>query len=224
LPYGRYVAWRDRGASARIAAARADETGGGVEALLSFLPDQVTDGVAAACAELVGRGSPWLRAAALCVLAARPEHVRAELLAPHLADANAHVRAAALQAVRRAPQVWELLTPHVGRRLADVNPDVCQAAAALAREMRATGLVPALIDGLAEDVRRRRPACFAARTRALEHLTGEVFRPQPEWRVGEPIFDDGWWLGRECVAASWGAWLAAGGSAGGGPVVPPAQR
>jgi hypothetical protein len=79
--------------------------------------------------------------------------------------------------------------------------------------MRATALVPALIDGLAEDVRRRRPACFAARTGALEHLTGTALRAQPEWRVGERLFDDRWWLGHQRVAASWREWLAGGGRA-----------
>lgn len=209
-PYGRYLAWRDRTATARIAAARDGDGDGAVEALLSFLPDQVTDEAAAACAELLGRGSPRLTAAALCVMAARPEHVEAELLASRLSDANAGVRAAALRAVRAAPHVWGPLTPRVATRLADVDADVCQAAAQLAGEMRATGLVPALVDGFAEDVRRRRPACFAARTRALEQLTGAVFRPQPEWRVGEPLFDDRWWLRHERVAASWREWLGAG--------------
>jgi len=206
-PYARYVSWRRGAAPARIAAA-ADAA---VEALLSFLPDQVTDEVALACVKLLGSGSPVLTAAALCVLAARPEHISVELLAPHLADANVYVRAAALRAVRAAPHVWEALTPGVGRRLSDTDPDVSQAAAHLAGEMRAVELVPALVESLAEDIGRRRPACLVARTRALERLTGEAFPPQPEWRAGEPLFDDRWWLAREGVAASWREWLATGG-------------
>jgi hypothetical protein len=93
-------------------------------------------------------------------------------------------------------------------RLADTNPDVCQAAAELAGEMRAVQLVEGLVEGLARDVGRRWPSCFAARTTALERLTGQAFAVDLEWRPGEPIFDDRWWLARERVAASWRAWLA----------------
>jgi hypothetical protein len=67
----------------------------------------------------------------------------------------------------------------VGTRLADVNPHVRQAVSDLAGEMRADQLVPALIDGLAEDVRRRRPACFAART-FMQTWRGLAAAPPPE--------------------------------------------
>lgn len=207
-PYERYVDWRACSTSIRIAAARADDGDEAVEALLSFLPDQVTDEVAAVSVGLLRRGSPWRRAAALCTLAARPEQLGATLLEPHLLDANAHVRAAALHAVRAAPHAWEPLVPHVGMRLADTNPDVSQAAVALAEEMQATELLEALVDGLAEGVRHRRPSCFSARRRALEHLTGVAFRHEPEWRIGESLFDDHWWRAREGVAASWRTWLS----------------
>jgi serine protease AprX len=207
-PYRRYVAWRDRSSATRIASARADDGAEAVEALLSFLPDQVNDEVAGASVGLLQRSSPRMKAAALCVLAAQPDHVSAELLRPHLADANVHVRGAALTAVRAAPHVWEPLLPNVGGRLADTSPEVCQAAAELAEDMRAVQLVEALVDGLTEDIRRRWPTCFNARTRALERLTGAAFRPRSEWRVGQPVFDDRWWLAREGVAANWRAWLA----------------
>lgn len=162
LPHGRYVDWRACSTSARIAAARADDGGETVEPLLSFLPDHVTEEVAAVSVGLLRRASPWRTAATLCTLAARPEQLGATLLEPHLLDANAHVRVAALHAVGPAPHVWEPLVRHVGRRLAVTNPDVSQAAAALAQEMQATQLVEALVDGLGEDVRRRRPSCFSA--------------------------------------------------------------
>lgn len=207
-PYRRYVDWRDRSAASRIASVRASDDAEAVEALLSFLPDQVDDEVAAASAGLLQRSSPRLKAAALCVLTAQPDHVSADLLRPHLADANVHVRAAALGAVRAAPHVWEPLLPHVRRMLTDNSPDLCQAAAELAEDMGAVQLVEALVDGLEEDLRRRWPTCFNARTRALERLTGTAFRPRYEWRVGQPVFDDRWWAAREGVAAAWHGWLA----------------
>jgi hypothetical protein len=73
----------------------------------------------------------------------RPDHLDAEVVRPHLSDRNRCVRAAALRAVRAAPAVWEPLLPDVERRLADASPDLCQAAAELTGEMRATGGVPA---------------------------------------------------------------------------------
>jgi hypothetical protein len=66
----------------------------------------------------------------------------------------------------------------------------------------------ALVDGLEEDVRRRWPTCFHARRSALERLTGTVFRPSYEWRVGQHVFDDRWWRAFEGVAANWRDWLA----------------
>ncbi len=207
-PYRRYVDWRDRSTATRIASARADDDAEAVEALLSFLPDQVNAEVAAASAGLLQRSSPRLKTAALCVLAAQPDHVSAELLRPHLADANLHVRAAALGAVRAAPHVWDPLLPLVRRVLSDTSPDLCQAAAELAEDMGAVLLVEALVDGLEEDVRRRWPTCFNARTRALERLTGTAFRPRYEWRVGQTVFDDRWWLAHEGTVANWRAWLA----------------
>jgi hypothetical protein len=179
-----------------------------VEALLSFLPDQVTDEVGAACADLLRQGSPWRTAAALCALAARPDHLDAEVLRPHMLDANVHVRAAALHAVRAAPQVWGPLATDVGRRLADPDPDVCQAAAALATDVQDTRLLEPLVDGLAEDVRRRWLSCFAARITALEHLTGVAFRPEPDWRFGECPYEEQSWRARAGVAASWRRWLS----------------
>jgi hypothetical protein len=207
-PYRRYIDWRDRASATRIAAARASDDAEAVEALLSFLPDQVSDEVAAASAGLLQRGSPWMRTAALCVLAAQTDHVSAELLRPHLADTNVHVRAAALGAVRAAPHVRDPLLPQVRRMLTDTSPDLCQAAAELAEDMGAVQLVDALVDGLEVDVRRRWPTCFNARTRALEHITGTAFRPRHEWRTGQPVFDDRWWLAHEGVAANWRAWQA----------------
>jgi serine protease AprX len=207
-PYQRYADWRGHSASTRISAARADDGSEAVEALLSFLPDQVTDEVGAACADLLRQGSPWRTAAALCALAARPDHIDAEVLRPHMLDANVHVRAAALHAVRAAPQVWGPLATDVARRLADPDPDVCQAAAALAADVQDTRLLEPLVDGLAEDVRRRWLSCFAARITALERLTGVAFRPEPDWRFGECPYEEHSWRARAGVAASWRLWLS----------------
>jgi Subtilase family len=207
-PYRRYLDWRSRPANARLSAVRfGDETSSTVEALLSCLPDQVTGEIATILADTLPKRSSRWRTAALCALAARPDRLDADLLRLCLDDADRHVRAAALHAVRAAPHTWAVLLSDVGRRLTDTEPDVIQAAATLVAEMHATELVEALVGGLEEDVRRRRPSCFAARTTALERLTGVEFRPSREWRPVEPLFDRRWWRKRQGVAARWRRWL-----------------
>lgn len=210
-PYERYAGWRAGPSSARMTAARSGETGEAVEALLSCLPDQVTDQVAALAADLLSRSPGRLRAAALCVLAARPDRLDAALLRPHLRDGDVLVRAAALHALRSAPHAWNALADAVEARLGDADPDVVQAAAALAEAMGETRLVRALVDGLAEDVRLRRPSCYHGRLRALERLTGASFPPRHEWRLGEPLYDDRFWRERAGVAGEWRRWLTGGG-------------
>jgi serine protease AprX len=208
-PYRRYLDWRSRPPNARLTAVRSgDESSSAVEALLSCLPDQVTGGIAAILADMLPRRSGRWRTAALCALAARPDWPDADLLRPHLDDADRHVRAAALHAVLAAPHTWAELVSDVGRRLTDTEPDVIQAAANIVAGMRATEFVAALVGGLEEDVRHGRPSCFAARTTALERLTGVAFRPLGEWRPGDSLFDRPWWRERQGVAARWRRWLS----------------
>ncbi|MGH2350910.1 MAG: S8 family serine peptidase, partial [Chloroflexota bacterium] len=211
MPFARWQAWRRQPVATRLASVRGSDPKRAVEAFLSFLPDEappdvldVARGVAAdGAASAEGRR----RTAALCVLATQPAALTSPLLASRLDDPDAHVRAAAIHALGRRPDLWhELVAPFRGA-VNDPHPDVRHRALLLAAKRRDPQLVPALVAGLDEDVRLG-TANLAARCTALTAATGVRFPEEPTWVVGECRYTERRRQARAQVAASWQTWFA----------------
>ena len=205
-PYAQYQRWRARSVRERLAVARSAGDAEAVAALLSFLPEGV-DSVVADVRTLLVPPAPRMRAALLCVLAARPEQVDARDVLPALSDVDPYVRMAALYALRRCQQLWAAGGPHLAVLLADRNSDIAYAASELAGEMKQPALIAPLVRGLEQDVQQNATYVWGARVRALEAMTAVHFPEEPEWRLGECPATAQRRAARAGVARRWRAWL-----------------
>jgi serine protease AprX len=222
IPYARYRRWRDAGEAARLRAIAGSDGAVAEDALLAFLPasgEPLSHRAVEAIRRLLSGGSqvtnmtttpPQFRAGALCVLASQPQALAAREIEDGLIHGDPRVRAAALYALGQCRQHWDELVPALAARFGDDSPDVRQAAFRVAGQIGDQTLVQPLVAGLAEDVARRRLACYVARRGALAAITGVQIPEQPVWRPGESPSSDHRWTARSQVASAWEAWLAAG--------------
>jgi serine protease AprX len=224
-PYARYVRWRRSGTAARLRALAGSDVAVAADALLAYLPapeGALSRPVVQAVRALLRTDDrtmpapahrPWppaLHAGALCLLAGQPEGLAPDEIGRGLVSRDPRVRAAALYALGRNAQHWRALTPQLAERFADTSMDVRYAALRLAAETGDRDLVRPLIELLAEDVARRRLACYSARKSALTSITGVDVPEEPAWRPGESPSSDRRWAARARVAAAWEAMAAAG--------------
>ncbi len=208
-PYEQYQCWRGRPLLKRLALARSAEDAESVEALLSFLPGTVPDECVETAAGLLAHPSPRRRAAALCVLATRPEYLAPHHVLPQLSDANPYVRMAALHAVRRSDHLWETVLPQVERLLRDPSPDICYSASEVAAQIGRPELVGPLVAALEEDARLGRTYLWGARVQGLQCIIGQAFPQEPEWRHGECHYTERRRRARAGVTERWREWLSA---------------
>lgn len=205
-PFDRHRRLAEAAVGPRLARIPDEEEGAAVELVLSFLPGPVP-GAALSCAEtLLRHPAPRVRAAALCLLATRPD-VGAAVVAEALGDGDPRVRAAALHVLEG--RGWaEAVTRRVVDLLDDEVPGVSRMAAKTLAGRGVEAAVPALVLGLGRVVERRWLATYATRIDALGRLTGERFEADPEWRPGMCPMDDGLWRARSMIAGRWRDWLA----------------
>jgi hypothetical protein len=161
-----------------------------LDILLSFLPDKVPIEAIKSIRKLLLHPSSKIRTAAITVLSTQASYISKSDILYCLEDESPEVRMGGIYALSFCPNFWGDLSQSFSNLINDKNTDIRYNACKLAIKIKSIEFIQPLIEGLEEDALQKRIGTFGKRHTALQIITGNEIKREPDWQEGEDPYSD----------------------------------
>ena len=208
-PYENWSSWRQKSVEHRLDRFESGNPDEVKEAILSFVGEDLPQRAISPICRQSKHPVADVRAAAVCALAGGPpSRVDSDYVLHALGDPSVRVRMAGVYLLLRRSDLWSKCGGSLADCFDDSSLDVRIESLVLARKMAHPEFSGGIAAGLEEDARMGRIANFAARTDALEAITGQQLPARPPFKFGQPSQGDPLKVARVYLACRWQDWLS----------------
>ena len=207
-PYRSWSSWRRKSLEYRLDRLNDNNPDEVKDAVLSFIGDDLPHQAVDPICKQVEHPTGSVRIAALCALNSRLSQVNVDYVLRAFRDTSPGVRMAAVYLLQSCPDWWPECSASLRCLFDDTSLDVRYESLRLARRMAYPDFAEEIVSGLEEDARMGRVANFAARTDALEAITGQRLPLSPPFVNGQSTHADTVRDARVDLARRWEDWLS----------------
>ena len=206
-PYQIWSAWRKSSVEYRMDQLSAGDSEQVKDVILSFVGDALPDAAVQQISKCLIHPEPEVRAACLCALASKTSGVNPDYIKEGCRDVSPIVRSAVVHLLQNCPALWSECSASLRTLFSDTSLDVRYVSLHLARRMAHPRFAAEIVSGLDEDARMDRITNFAARSDALEAITGHRLPLKYPDLHGVRYYSDALRDARMDLARRWEDWL-----------------